>query len=99
MSMSTNNAIFDLEQEIMQCWNIIDDIDLVTTHFVDSTEWAGDHFSPKACDAMMNKYFGLKELYALKFEKLFQTFEEVCKEYHRRGRELKDLDATCPERI
>lgn len=78
-----SNKIFDLEQQIMQCWNVIDDIDLVTTHFVDSPDWAGEHFSAKASDALMNKYFGLKEVYDLKFDQMFRTFEEVCKEYHK----------------
>ena len=79
--------IFDLEQEIMRCWSIIEDIEVVTTHFVDSPQWSNDDFSPQASDALMNKYFGIKELYDVRFQKLFETFEEVCKEYHRRGAE------------
>lgn len=78
-----NDKIFDLEQQILRCWNVTDDIDLITTHFVDSPDWAGEHFSAKACDALMNKYLGLKEVYELKFDQMFRTFEEVCKEYHR----------------
>jgi hypothetical protein len=77
------DKIFDLEQQILKCWNVTDDIDLITTHFVDSPDWAGDHFSAKACDSLMNKYFGLKEVYDLKFDQMFRTFEEVCKEYHK----------------
>ena len=76
------DKIFDLELQIMSCWNITEDIDAVTAHFVDSPSWAGDHFSPEACDALMNKYFGIKELYEVKFEILFKTFEDVCREYH-----------------
>jgi hypothetical protein len=86
--MSLKDPIFDLEQQIMQCWHVIDDIAVVTEHFVDSPDWAGDDFSPKACDALMNKYLGIKELYDVKFDQLFRTFEEVCKEYHQRGREI-----------
>lgn len=78
-----NDKIFELEQQIMQCWHVVDDIDVVTEHFVDSPDWAGDHFSAKATDALMNKYFGIKEVYDVKFDKLFRTFEEVCKEYHK----------------
>lgn len=82
----SDNSIFDLEQEIIQCWQVVDDIDFVTKHFVDDPKWEGDHFSAQATDAMMNKYFAIKELYELKFDKMFRTFEAVCKEYHRRGK-------------
>ena len=85
MSIS-KDPIFDLEQQIMEAWGVVDDVDMITKHFADSPDWGCHHFSPKACDAMMNKYFSVKELYALKFERLFHTFEAVCKEYHKRGR-------------
>ena len=73
-------TIFDLEQEIMKCWNITDDLDMVTKHFVDSPDWEG--MDGKLCDALMNKYFGIKELYDVRFQRLWDTFEKVCKEYH-----------------
>lgn len=75
-----NDPIFDLEQEILECWGVTKDIDLVTKHFVDSPEWEG--MDGKLCDELMNKYFGIKELYELKFDRLWNTFEKVCKEYH-----------------
>ena len=78
------NAIFDLEQQIQECWKVTDDIDMVTKHFVDSPDWAG--MDPKLCDALMNKYFAIKELYELKFDEMWNTFEDVCKEYHQRGK-------------
>lgn len=74
------NNIFDLEQQIMQCWGVIDDIDLTTKYFVDDPKW--DQISPELCDSLMNKYFAIKELYELKFEKLWDTFETLSKEYH-----------------
>ena len=37
---------------------------------------------PALADALMNKYFAIKELYEIKFENMWHTFEEVCKEYH-----------------
>jgi len=90
-----DNPIFDLEQEIMDCWRVTEDVDMTTRHFVDSPKWEG--MDPKLCDALMNKYFGIKELYELKFDKLWNTFEKVCKEYHERGQRLNidwtdDLD-------
>lgn len=78
-----DDPIFSLEQQIMQCWHVVDDIDTVTKWFVDSPEWEG--MDPKLCDALMNKYFAIKELYELKFESMRSTFETVCEEYHKRG--------------
>jgi len=80
MRGSDTMKIFDLEQQILDCWKVTDDIDLVTKHFVDSPEWEG--IDPKVCDALMNKYFAIKELYELKFNEMWESFETVCKEYH-----------------
>lgn len=71
--MSKNR--FDLEEAIMACWNILDDIDIVTEHFVDSPKW--EDMDPKVCDALMNKYSGIKELYDIRFQRLWDTFCEV----------------------
>jgi len=68
---------FDLEDSIMECWNILDDIQIVTEHFVDSPKWEG--MDPKVCDALMNKYFGIKELYDIRFQRLWDTFLETHK--------------------
>ena len=73
--------IFDLEQQIFDCWRVTNDIDLVTSWFVEDPKWEG--MDPALTDALMNKYFGLKELYELRFEKLWATFEEHCVEHHR----------------
>jgi len=66
---------FDLEQQIMECWNIVEDIDVTTSHFVDNPKWA--HIPPDVCDALMNKYFAIKELYEIRFERLWETFGEL----------------------
>jgi len=53
---------FDLEQEIIQCWNIIDDIKMVT----ENEMLAGED---------LNEYMNaLTTLYNVKFNKLFDTF-------------------------
>lgn len=66
---------FDLEQQIMECWNILDDIDVTTSHFVDDPKWK--HIPSDVCDAIMNKYLGIKELYEIRFERLWKTFGEL----------------------
>lgn len=56
---------FDLEQEIMKCWKITEDIELFYGNL--------DHLDE---DQQMNLLLGLKELYELRFQKLWNTFEE-----------------------
>lgn len=82
-----SDKIFDLEQQIMNAWNVVDDIEMLYHYFGDNPKFEG--LDAKAEDEMMNLMLGLRSLYALKFENLFKTFEEVCHEYHTRGRVLK----------
>ena len=70
---------FDLEQEIMNCWRVTDDIDSVA-HFVGEIE-----MDAKDQDAILNMLLGIKELYSVKFNVLFQTFDELV--------HAKELDA------
>jgi len=55
---------FDLEQNIMQCWNITDDIQLLLDMYDEMDE-----------DQMMNYLIGLKQMYQMKFERLWNNFE------------------------
>lgn len=55
---------FELEQDIMNAWQVVDDINTIYHRSEGLSE-----------DQMMNLLLGLKELYQLKFEKLFDTFE------------------------
>ena len=73
--------ILDMEQQLQDCWKVTDDIKMVTKHFVDDPKWEG--MSAELTDAIMNKYFAIQELYELKFEQLWNTFEKVTKEYHK----------------
>jgi len=63
--------IFDLEQQIMQCWDVVTDLELIQGETIDA----------------------LRHLYQLKFERLFQTFEEVCADYHALRREEEQKPA------
>jgi hypothetical protein len=47
---------------------------------------------PEYDDAICNLMMGLEHVYRMRFEKMWKTFEEVCKEYHslRRGKEDHD---------
>lgn len=55
---------FDLEQEIMDCWGVVDDIDIIYHKYGEDS------------DELANVLIGLKTLYQLKFERLFHTFED-----------------------
>ncbi len=65
---------FDLEQEIMNVWNIIEDIDMIVSHFIDSPKYS--HMPGDIADDLANKLLGLKEVYLLRFDRLWDTFEE-----------------------
>ena len=65
--------IFDLEQEIMNAWHVVDDIDLLYENVIETD---------MSTDDIANVLLGLKGVYNMRFQKLFDTFEEVCKEYH-----------------
>ena len=55
---------FDLEQNIMQCWNVTDDIQLYLDMHDNMDE-----------DQRMNYLIGLKQMYHMKFERTFEHFE------------------------
>lgn len=86
-----SEKIFDLEQQFMSCWNVVDEIDMLYHYFGDDPKFTG--LDAKAEDEMMNLLLGLKSLYEIKFETTFKTFEDVCREYHKRGKRIKELEA------
>ena len=65
------NNQFDLENEIMNCWRIIDDLKSLREHFMEGERVTDDSIS--------NVLIGLETLYNIKFEKLFRTFENMLK--------------------
>jgi hypothetical protein len=65
---------FDLEQQIMTCWNVTDDIQLLYTWVMDSPEAEG--LPNKIVDKLANALLGMETMYSMKFERLFDTFEK-----------------------
>ena len=57
---------FDLEQGIMDCWKVTDDIKLLYDDLDNMDE-----------DRRMNYMLGLMEMYGLKFDKLWNIFEQL----------------------
>jgi hypothetical protein len=61
-----NKDRFDLEQEILDCWGITDDLDVIIS---------SEHLNLD--DDILNILIGLKSLYQLKFQRTFETFESL----------------------
>ena len=62
------NDRFDLEQQIMACWNVTSDIETLFEGVIESD------MTP---DQIANILLGMKQLYELKFDKMFRTFEQL----------------------
>lgn len=56
---------FDVEQGIMRCWSVVEDIEAVYNKTDSLT-----------MDQLQNVLLGMKELYQIKFEQLFDDFEK-----------------------
>jgi len=83
--------IFDLEQDIMNCWNIVDDVKDTASYIGDNVvfkDLSADH-----ADKIMNLLQGIQHLYQMRFEKMWNTFEEHCNEFHTlRRQQMQDHD-------
>jgi hypothetical protein len=62
---------YNLEQQIMECWRITDDISMLTEETLE-----GDLTK----DKIINVLTGLEQLYAIRFNKLFRTYEQLLAE-------------------
>jgi hypothetical protein len=60
---------FDLEQDIMYCRNIIDDIDMLYENVCDKFDMPAE-----TVDRIANILLGMKELYEMRFDRLEDTF-------------------------
>ena len=68
--------IFDFEQSIMQCWNVCDDIKLLSEQTLERNP-------PLTPDEWANILIGMQSLYQLKFEKCFSEFESFCSDFQK----------------
>ena len=62
------NDRFDLEQHILKCWNITDDLDVLSKAVRDVDFDVGE-----TADILL----GMRQLYEIKFSNLFGCFEEL----------------------
>lgn len=66
--------LYEMEQPIMDCWGIVDDLKLVF-HTLGEREVTDDE--------LQNVLLGLFSLYDMKFEKLFKLYEQAIREQHK----------------
>ena len=85
---------FDLETDIMQCWNIVDDIDLLYENVCDNSKF---DMPPETNDRIANALLGLKELYEMRFERLNDTFAQTYRLDKYREVEDEDSDSDWEE--
>ena len=81
----TNRSRFDLEQDIMNCWSVVDDIKELNRCMLDRRKMTDD--------GVGNYLLGLETIYQVKFERLFETFEMLISKnaFNDRVEEVKDL--------
>ena len=64
--------LYEMEQEIMGCWNVTNDIDTLYKNVMDYTE-----YNKLDSDQVANFLLGLKTIYDMKFEHLFDLYERI----------------------
>ena len=62
--------LHDLEQHIMDCWHICDDLQVVFKQI-------GDGEREPTQDELINALMGMQQVYHWKFEQLFFKYEDV----------------------
>jgi hypothetical protein len=61
--------LHDLEEKIMDCWSICNDLETVFQQI-------GDEREPTTTE-LMNALMGMQQLYQWKFKQLFSAYEDV----------------------
>jgi len=64
------SKLHDLEEKIMDCWSVCNDIETVFKQI-------GDGEREPTPDEIMNALMGMQQLYKWKFEQLFSKYEDI----------------------
>lgn len=80
----TNRNRFDLEQDIMNCWSVVDDIKELSRCMLDRRKMTEDEIS--------NYLLGIETIYQVKFERLFETFEMLIRQNAFNDRKVEKYD-------
>ena len=68
------NEMYDLEQRIMECWELVDDVNLLYEQVMDND-------LHKDQDRLANALLGLHTVYGMKFERAFETYKDALQQY------------------
>lgn len=66
---------FDLEQSIMNCWSLIDDVEMVSEHIENL-----DLTKPEHIDILQNLLLGIHSIGQVRFLRLMNNFETMIEE-------------------
>lgn len=85
---------FDFEQQLMECWHVVDDIKVVNEYLLDAPLEVGRE------DKIANMLLGIEALYQVKFDKLYRQFDALVEEYaHHLDRDYGAIDEFNAEQI
>lgn len=73
---------FDLEQQILNCWSVCDDLEVLCEGVLERD---------MKVDDVATVLSGMKALYQLKFQKCFETFEKLCEEGNKVSLDLPEV--------
>lgn len=77
--------IFELEQEILHCWHITNDLRDVSEMFLEGYKVATPDNISNVCSA-------LADVYNMRFEKMWRNFENITSEYWQMKKRLEKLE-------
>ena len=63
---------FMLEQKLMNCWQMTDDLDTIAEYIGDSSD-----INAQGKDRLLNMLIGMRDLYHIKFEHTMDLFNEL----------------------
>jgi len=73
MAIDKDQIIENLEQHIVECWRMVDDVNLLYKEVMDND-------LHKDQDKLANALLGLCTIYEMKFKQAFNTYEETLKQ-------------------
>jgi len=73
LKVDNMHTMYNLEQQIMECWQLVDDVNLLYEQVMDND-------LHKDQDKLANALLGLCTIYGMKFEKAFDTYAEALKQ-------------------
>ena len=92
MMFEKMDARFLLEERIMECWQVVDDIKITWEEFSDGKE-------EMDTDELCNILLGMQTLYDRKFARLFSSYEKMLEEMRQEDETGQEDDQTFIDRL